>query len=164
MHHQYERRVQHIWQRWNGPRPRRRSTERRRQPAASRVIRDGRLAAVTYDPRITGNLIVHHHMRAQRPSRTSRFNYHPENRHRLRSPRASRQHCLPHRLERSDWALWTFTSTATGGIPVPGVQITIPSDTSGLHIIDIQKRPHPSGRAPSTQTTLQATTSTTTQA
>jgi len=31
-----------------------------------------------------------------------------------------------------------FTSTATGGIPVPGVQITIPSDTSGLHIIDIQ--------------------------
>lgn len=32
----------------------------------------------------------------------------------------------------------TFTSTATGGIPVPGVQFTIPSDISGLHIIDIQ--------------------------
>jgi hypothetical protein len=31
-----------------------------------------------------------------------------------------------------------FTSTASGGIPVPGVQITIPADTSGLHIIDIQ--------------------------
>jgi hypothetical protein len=31
-----------------------------------------------------------------------------------------------------------FTTTATGGIPVPGVQIVIPSDTSGLHIIDIQ--------------------------
>jgi len=35
---------------------------------------------------------------------------------------------------------YTFTSTATGGIPVPGVQITIPPDTSGLHIIDIQKQ------------------------
>jgi hypothetical protein len=36
-----------------------------------------------------------------------------------------------------------FTSTATGGIPVPGVQITIPADTSGLHIIDIQKASTP---------------------
>jgi hypothetical protein len=35
---------------------------------------------------------------------------------------------------------YTFTSTATGGIPVPGVQITIPADTSGLHVIDIQKQ------------------------
>jgi len=32
----------------------------------------------------------------------------------------------------------TFTSTATGGIPVPGVQVTIPADISGIHIIDIQ--------------------------
>ncbi|HEV2390673.1 MAG TPA: hypothetical protein VGS04_08120, partial [Nitrososphaerales archaeon] len=32
----------------------------------------------------------------------------------------------------------TFTSTATGGIPVPGVQITVPGDSSGVHIIDIQ--------------------------
>jgi hypothetical protein len=31
----------------------------------------------------------------------------------------------------------TFTSTATGGIPVPGVQITLPSDISGIHNIDI---------------------------
>jgi hypothetical protein len=36
-----------------------------------------------------------------------------------------------------------FTSTAAGGIPVPGVQITIPADTSGLHIIDIQKASSP---------------------
>lgn len=35
--------------------------------------------------------------------------------------------------------LGTFTSTATGGIPVPGVQITIPADTSGIHIIDLQR-------------------------
>lgn len=34
--------------------------------------------------------------------------------------------------------LGTFTSTATGGIPVPGVQFTVPSDNSGTHIIDIQ--------------------------
>jgi hypothetical protein len=34
---------------------------------------------------------------------------------------------------------YSFVSTATGGIPVPGVQITIPADTSGIHIIDIQK-------------------------
>jgi hypothetical protein len=32
----------------------------------------------------------------------------------------------------------TFTATATGGIPIPGVQFTIPSDSSGIHIIDIQ--------------------------
>jgi len=32
----------------------------------------------------------------------------------------------------------TFTATATGGIPIPGVQVTIPSDASGVHIIDIQ--------------------------
>jgi len=32
----------------------------------------------------------------------------------------------------------SFTSTATGGIPVPGVQITVPSDSSGVHVIDIQ--------------------------
>jgi len=32
----------------------------------------------------------------------------------------------------------TFTSTATGGIPVPGVQFTVPSDSSGIHILDIQ--------------------------
>jgi len=35
---------------------------------------------------------------------------------------------------------YTFTSTATGGIPVPGVQIAIPADTSGLHIIDLQRQ------------------------
>ena len=28
----------------------------------------------------------------------------------------------------------TFTSTATGGIPVPGVQVTVPADISGIHI------------------------------
>jgi len=32
----------------------------------------------------------------------------------------------------------TFTATATGGIPIPGVQFTIPSDSSGIHILDIQ--------------------------
>jgi trimeric autotransporter adhesin len=32
----------------------------------------------------------------------------------------------------------TFTSTATGGIPIPGVQFSIPSDSSGIHILDIQ--------------------------
>jgi hypothetical protein len=32
-----------------------------------------------------------------------------------------------------------FTSTALGQLPIGGVQITIPADTSGLHIIDIQK-------------------------
>ncbi len=32
----------------------------------------------------------------------------------------------------------SFTATATGGIPIPGVQFTIPSDSSGIHIIDIQ--------------------------
>ena len=32
----------------------------------------------------------------------------------------------------------TFTSTATGGIPIPGVQFTVPSDSSGIHIVDIQ--------------------------
>jgi len=31
----------------------------------------------------------------------------------------------------------TFTSTSTGGIPIPGVQVTIPSDSSGIHIFDI---------------------------
>jgi len=35
-------------------------------------------------------------------------------------------------------SLGTFTSTSTGGIPAPGVQVTIPADTSGIHIIDIQ--------------------------
>ena len=35
--------------------------------------------------------------------------------------------------------LGTFTSTATGGIPVPGVQFIIPADTSGIHIIDLQR-------------------------
>jgi len=34
--------------------------------------------------------------------------------------------------------LGTFTSTATGGIPIPGTQVTIPSDSSGVHILDIQ--------------------------
>jgi len=34
--------------------------------------------------------------------------------------------------------LGTFTTTATGGIPIPGVQVTIPSDASGVHILDIQ--------------------------
>jgi hypothetical protein len=34
--------------------------------------------------------------------------------------------------------LGTFTSTATGGIPIPGVQVTIPSDSSGVHILDIE--------------------------
>jgi large repetitive protein len=32
----------------------------------------------------------------------------------------------------------TFTSTATGGIPIPGTQFTVPSDSSGIHILDIQ--------------------------
>lgn len=32
----------------------------------------------------------------------------------------------------------TFTSTSTGGIPVPGVQFTVPSDSSGIHLLDIQ--------------------------
>jgi hypothetical protein len=32
----------------------------------------------------------------------------------------------------------TFTSTATGGIPVPGIQFTVPTDTTGIHIIDLQ--------------------------
>jgi len=35
-------------------------------------------------------------------------------------------------------SLGTFTSTATGGIPAPGVQVTLPADTSGIHILDIQ--------------------------
>jgi hypothetical protein len=35
--------------------------------------------------------------------------------------------------------LGTFTSTATGGIPVPGVQVTIVADTSGFHLIDLQR-------------------------
>ena len=34
--------------------------------------------------------------------------------------------------------LGTFTSTPTGGIPVPGVQLTVPGDSSGIHVIDIQ--------------------------
>jgi len=34
----------------------------------------------------------------------------------------------------------TFTSTATGGVPIPGVQFTVPSDSSGVHIIDIQNQ------------------------
>jgi hypothetical protein len=33
----------------------------------------------------------------------------------------------------------TFTSTATGGIPVPGVQLTIPADISGIHSIDLER-------------------------
>jgi hypothetical protein len=32
----------------------------------------------------------------------------------------------------------TFTSTSTGAIPIPGVQFTVPSDSSGIHILDIQ--------------------------
>jgi hypothetical protein len=32
----------------------------------------------------------------------------------------------------------SFTSTATGAIPIPGVQFTIPSDSSGIHIVDVQ--------------------------
>lgn len=32
----------------------------------------------------------------------------------------------------------TFTSTVTGGIPVPGVQFVIPSGPAGIHILDIQ--------------------------
>ena len=35
-------------------------------------------------------------------------------------------------------SLGTFTSTATGGIPVPGLQFTVPSDSSGIHLLDIQ--------------------------
>ncbi len=35
--------------------------------------------------------------------------------------------------------LGSFTSTATGGIPVPGVQFSIPADTSGFHIVDLQR-------------------------
>jgi len=34
--------------------------------------------------------------------------------------------------------LGTFTSTATGGVPVPGLQFTVPGDSSGLHLLDIQ--------------------------
>lgn len=34
--------------------------------------------------------------------------------------------------------LGTFTSTATGGVPIPGTQVTIPSDSSGVHILDIE--------------------------
>ncbi len=34
--------------------------------------------------------------------------------------------------------LTSFTSTGTGGIPVPGQQVTIPSDSSGCHLLDIQ--------------------------
>jgi hypothetical protein len=34
--------------------------------------------------------------------------------------------------------LGTFTSTATGGIPTPGVQVTIPAGASGDHIIGLQ--------------------------
>jgi len=37
----------------------------------------------------------------------------------------------------------TFTTTATGGIPVPGVQVTVPSDTAGIHIIDLQRASTP---------------------
>jgi hypothetical protein len=37
----------------------------------------------------------------------------------------------------STQTLGTFTSTATGGIPVPGVQITLPADVAGIHVIDI---------------------------
>jgi hypothetical protein len=33
----------------------------------------------------------------------------------------------------------TFTSTATGSIPVPGVQMTVPADISGLHNVDLQR-------------------------
>lgn len=34
--------------------------------------------------------------------------------------------------------LGTFTSTSTGGIPAPGVQMTVPSGSSGLHIIGLE--------------------------
>jgi len=37
----------------------------------------------------------------------------------------------------------TFTSTATGGIPVPGVQITIPADTAGIHVLDLERTSTP---------------------
>lgn len=32
----------------------------------------------------------------------------------------------------------SFTSTATGGVPIPGTQFVVPSDSSGIHILDIQ--------------------------
>jgi hypothetical protein len=32
----------------------------------------------------------------------------------------------------------TFTSTATGAVPIPGVQFTVPSDAAGYHTLDIQ--------------------------
>jgi hypothetical protein len=32
----------------------------------------------------------------------------------------------------------TFTSTATGGVPIPGTQFVVPSDSSGIHIVDIE--------------------------
>jgi hypothetical protein len=32
----------------------------------------------------------------------------------------------------------TFTSTATGGVPIPGTQFSVPSDSSGIHILDIE--------------------------
>ena len=38
----------------------------------------------------------------------------------------------------SSTTVGTFTSTATGGVPIPGTQFTVPSDSSGIHIVDIQ--------------------------
>jgi len=39
--------------------------------------------------------------------------------------------------------LASFTSTATGGIPVPGVQFAVPADTSGIHIIGLERTSTP---------------------
>jgi len=38
----------------------------------------------------------------------------------------------------SSTTVGAFTSTATGGVPIPGTQFTVPSDSSGIHIVDIQ--------------------------
>ena len=38
----------------------------------------------------------------------------------------------------SSTTVGSFTSTAIGGVPIPGTQITVPSDSSGIHILDIQ--------------------------
>jgi len=39
----------------------------------------------------------------------------------------------------STQVIGTFTSTSTGGIPVPGVQVTLPADVAGIHVIDLDK-------------------------
>jgi hypothetical protein len=43
----------------------------------------------------------------------------------------------------SGTVIGTFTSTATGGIPVPGVQVTVPADISGIHQIDLERTAAP---------------------